>query len=648
MSHVKSRFSVVAVSLCASVAMVSGSAFATPSPVSTSEQLLQTQTQLDTKNTAGGGITPAQLQHKSYEDIRAATRDRSSSALQSAQTRNAQESLAGRAGNTGASTSTPVSNGAAQANSANAGTNANGGNTGNGGSTADTSETITWTKADFYLDENDDTKIVDRRSTDGTAPGGLLASGIEKLKKSGGKLVIPEGITEIDGQAFSNSSKRYDGLIKSVTFPSTLKKIGYAAFWWNSIGGEVTIPEGVTEIDAVAFRENNISSVTLPSTLKIIGSQAFGWNNITKIVDNGDLSKLDLKKYWSILPKNMQDIQHATPFVAQHLPDVVLVPHKDNPQKATSRPVQYHFTNVIAKNNEGTSKPIYFDIYNDNDGNGAYLANVGTVDTAKNTFTFVNTKDGKAWSVLYYKNQNGDNQMWGDKGFVLGDTSFLIRGAKKFNVTYSFLNGTDAHQALPQNVLALLPQATTAYETTDITAQSLTTTSIKDAQAKGTWKFSGWDKARMENIANDVTFVGTWTFAKDPEPQPTPPTPAPPAPKPPVPTPPAPTPVPTPTPHPEPNPVPAPTPAPEMPHSEDVPDVNKRDTLRPLDKPDSNSDTARGAHEVAPHDRHGAHNEQKRLPKTADTTPFGFALAALGAGMASIHMRKRAKKEQNN
>ena len=426
-------------------------------------------------------------------------------------------------------------------------------------SAADNSEGINWTKADFYLDENDDTKIVDRRSTDGTAPGGLLASGIEKLKKSGGKLVIPEGITEIDGQAFSNSSKRYNGLIKSVTFPSTLKKIGYAAFWWNSIGGEVTIPEGVTEIDAVAFRENNISSVTLPSTLKIIGSQAFGWNNITKIVDNGDLSKLDLKKYWSILPKNMQDIQHATPFVAQHLPDVVLVPNKDNPQKATSRPVQYHFTNVVAKNNQGGSKPIYFDIYNDNDGNGAYLANVGTVDTAKNTFTFVNTKDGKAWSVLYYKNQNGDDQMWGDKGFVLGDTSFLIRGAKEYKVTYSFVNGTDAHQALPQNVLALLPQATTAYETTDITAQSLTTTSIKDAAAKGTWKFSGWDKARMENIANDVTFVGTWTFAKDPEPKPQPPEPKPePEPAP------APTPYPLPVPVPEvPAPTPAPAPAPE-------------------------------------------------------------------------------------
>ena len=223
MNQTKLRFSVVAVSLCASLAMMPGNAFATTTQVNT-------QATLSARITAGGGITPAQLQHKAYEDIRTATRDRSSSALQLAQTRSAQESSAGTVGNAGASTSTPVSNGAAQANSANAGTNANGGNAGNGGSTADASDAITWTKADFYLDEKDDTKIVDRRSTDGTAPGGLLVSGIEKLKKSGGKLVIPEGITEIDGQAFSNSSKRYNGLIKSVTFPSTLKKIGYAFF----------------------------------------------------------------------------------------------------------------------------------------------------------------------------------------------------------------------------------------------------------------------------------------------------------------------------------------------------------------------------------------------------------------------------------
>lgn len=385
---------------------------------------------------------------------------------------------------------------------------------------------IVWTKNDFYLDEHDDTKIVDRRSTDGTAPGGLLASGIEKLKKSGGKLVIPEGITEIDGQAFSNSSKRYDGLIKSVTFPSTLKKIGYAAFWWNSISGEVTIPEGVTEIDAVAFRENNISSVTLPSTLKTIGSQAFGWNKITKIVDNGDLSKLDLKKYWSILPKNMQDIQHATPFVAQHLPDVVLVPDKDNPQKSKSQPIPYRFTQVVAKRGQDASKPLYFDIYNDTEGNGAYLNSVGTVDHKNNTFTFVNTKDGKVWSVLYYANPNGDNLMWGDKGYVLGDVSFNIRGAKEFNVTYSFVNGTDAKQALPKSVTKLLPTATKAYESTSVNADKLATTTVKDKDAQGTWTFTGWNTSNVSHISSDVTFVGTWTFKKDPTPQPpTPPTP---------------------------------------------------------------------------------------------------------------------------
>lgn len=385
---------------------------------------------------------------------------------------------------------------------------------------------IVWTKNDFYLDEHDDTIIVDRRPTDGSAPEGLLASGIEKLKKSGGKLVIPEGITEIKGEAFLNFEGTGHVPITSVTFPSTLKKIGYSAFAYNKISGEVTIPEGVTDIDAIAFRDNNISSVTLPSTLKTIGTQAFGWNKITKIVDNGDLSKLDLKKYWSILPKNMQDIQHATPFVAQHLPDVVLVPDKDNPQKTTSRPVQYHFTNVVAKNNQGESKPIYFDIYNDNEGNGAFLTNVGTVDTAKNTFTFVNTKDGKVWSLFYYKNQNGDSQMWGDKGFVLGDASFLIRGAKEFNVTYSFVNGTDAKQALPKSVTKLLPTATKAYESTSVNANKLSITTVKDKDAQGTWTFTGWNTSNVSHISSDVTFVGTWTFKKDPTPQPpTPPTP---------------------------------------------------------------------------------------------------------------------------
>ncbi|WP_276769194.1 SHIRT domain-containing protein [Fannyhessea vaginae] len=222
----------------------------------------------------------------------------------------------------------------------------------------------------------------------------------------------------------------------------------------------------------------------------------------------------------------MQDIQHATPFVAQHLPDVVLVPDKDNPQKSKSQPIPYRFTQVVAKRGQDASKPLYFDIYNDTEGNGAYLNSVGTVDHKNNTFTFVNTKDGKVWSVLYYANPNGDNLMWGGKGYVLGDVSFNIRGAKEFNVTYSFVNGTDAKQALPKSVTKLLPTATKAYESTSVNADKLATTTVKDKDAQGTWTFTGWNTSNVSHISSDVTFVGTWTFKKDPTPQPpTPPTP---------------------------------------------------------------------------------------------------------------------------
>lgn len=116
--------------------------------------------------------------------------------------------------------------------------------------------------------------------------------------------------------------------------------------------------------------------------------------------------------------------------------------------------------------------------------------------------------------------------MWGDKGYVLGDVSFNIRGAKEFNVTYSFVNGTDAKQALPKSVTKLLPTATKAYESTSVNANKLSITTVKDKDAQGTWTFTGWNTSNVSHISSDVTFVGTWTFKKDPTPQPpTPPTP---------------------------------------------------------------------------------------------------------------------------
>ena len=102
---------------------------------------------------------------------------------------------------------------------------------------------------------------------------------------------IPEGVTEIANSAFISCYS-----LTNVSFPSTLKIIGYGAFSQTSLTGDenknLIIPEGVEEIEMQAFKCDQASSnpaytkVTLPSTIKSIGSQAFtGSMNNTRNFD---------------------------------------------------------------------------------------------------------------------------------------------------------------------------------------------------------------------------------------------------------------------------------------------------------------------------------------------------------------------------
>lgn len=102
---------------------------------------------------------------------------------------------------------------------------------------------------------------------------------------------IPEGVTEIANSAFISCYS-----LTNVSFPSTLKIIGYGAFSQTSLTGDenknLIIPEGVEEIEMQAFKCDQASSnpaytkVTLPSTIKSIASQAFtGSMNNTRNFD---------------------------------------------------------------------------------------------------------------------------------------------------------------------------------------------------------------------------------------------------------------------------------------------------------------------------------------------------------------------------
>lgn len=93
-------------------------------------------------------------------------------------------------------------------------------------------------------------------------------------------VVIPEGVEEIGENAFSHCDKSN---IKTITFPTTLRKIGFA-----SLGGirvsYLSIPEGVEVIENAAFFNSVLSYVSLPSTLKELDRNSFMGCRIDSLV----------------------------------------------------------------------------------------------------------------------------------------------------------------------------------------------------------------------------------------------------------------------------------------------------------------------------------------------------------------------------
>ena len=87
---------------------------------------------------------------------------------------------------------------------------------------------------------------------------------------------IDFSVTGIGNSAFENKG------ITAVTFPSTLRTLGEAAFRFNALT-EVTIPEGITEIPQRCFSNNDLTSVTFPASLETIGFRSFEINEFTSL-----------------------------------------------------------------------------------------------------------------------------------------------------------------------------------------------------------------------------------------------------------------------------------------------------------------------------------------------------------------------------
>lgn len=87
----------------------------------------------------------------------------------------------------------------------------------------------------------------------------------------GGEVVIPDGITNIQSFAFYRANT-----VTSVHIPNSVTCIGSHAFYRCSMLRSVTIPDGVTSIEIRAFAEcYNMTSVVIPESVTGIKEEAF-------------------------------------------------------------------------------------------------------------------------------------------------------------------------------------------------------------------------------------------------------------------------------------------------------------------------------------------------------------------------------------
>ena len=138
---------------------------------------------------------------------------------------------------------------------------------------------------------------------------GLSNKGIAEVKANGGHLVIPEGVTELASPNINlatgegNFDKGFSPFaiarvnlkdlnedmlneilfnseytfIKSISLPSSLKKIGGFTFYFSySMEGGLVLPNNLLEIGDYAFAGlMNISSITIGENVQIIGNGSF-------------------------------------------------------------------------------------------------------------------------------------------------------------------------------------------------------------------------------------------------------------------------------------------------------------------------------------------------------------------------------------
>ena len=118
---------------------------------------------------------------------------------------------------------------------------------------------------------------------------------LKKYQGQGGDVVIPEGVTNIGASAFSGCSS-----LASVVIPEGVTSIGDEAFYYCQSLTSVVIPEGVTSIGGEAFKYcSSLTSVVIPKGVKSIGNWAFsGCSSLASVVIPEGVTSIGGGAFW--------------------------------------------------------------------------------------------------------------------------------------------------------------------------------------------------------------------------------------------------------------------------------------------------------------------------------------------------------------
>ncbi|HPY84204.1 MAG TPA: leucine-rich repeat protein [Ruminococcus flavefaciens] len=142
-------------------------------------------------------------------------------------------------------------------------------------------------------------------------------------------VVVPDGITRIAADCFSNTDDRTGTKIKSVSLPDSLKEIGTMAFCHLEELESIDIPDSVETIGTSAFSDcYKLSKANLPKSLKEISGGLFSNTAIEEIEipesvkKIGGLAFCETRITKVVIPSTVEEVEDCVFNYCHHLEEI--------------------------------------------------------------------------------------------------------------------------------------------------------------------------------------------------------------------------------------------------------------------------------------------------------------------------------------